>query len=244
MGKQQGKHPLKGQSQQSTPWGDLNERQQAYLKAVYEIDQAKEEARRSAAARGRWSRTPASEWRWMPYNASGASLYDKLTRLNYVDPGTGSTFEALDSRGFILRRWEDSAIPGQPILFVQLTPKGRKMVRAAMDYQAPQKLPVGTLREWHWRALCRAWVRGDQGMGYDQDLEDGFGYVSWNTCLRLRDYKVKGEDMALIREGRYNGFQREPFALVITDFGRQYYQQNWARYREMYPEVEAPEPEK
>ncbi len=113
------------------------------------------------------------------------------------------------------------------------------MVREALNVKAPKALPVGTLREWHWRGLCRAYVRSDQGLPYDSDLGDGFGYVSWNTCLRLRDYTVKGQERGLIREGRHN----EPFGLVITDFGREYYRENWQRYHELYPEVDAPEPE-
>jgi hypothetical protein len=52
-------------------WGDLNQRQQQYLQAVYELDQAKEAAIKGSGARGRWNSTPAFEWRWMPYNASG-----------------------------------------------------------------------------------------------------------------------------------------------------------------------------
>jgi hypothetical protein len=125
-------------------------------------------------------------------------------------------------------------------MLTPITRVGRKMVREAFAIAKAQKLPVGTLREWHWRALCRAYVRGDQGMGYDSDTGDGFGYVSWNTCLRLRDYQVKGQDKALIRESRHG----EQFALVITEFGQQYYRDNWQRYQGLYPEVDAPQPEK
>jgi len=30
--------------------------------------------------------------------------------------------------------------------------------------------------------------------------------------------------------------------LCTTEFGKQYYRENWARYKELYPDVEAPEP--
>lgn len=222
-----------------SPWGNLNKRQIGYMTAIYEVDQQKEANIKGSSTGWRWNNTPASARRWMPYNASGAALYRKITELGYVDPGTGSTFESLDRRGLILRKWEDSDVPSFPMLFVQITPAGRKLVRAALALKAPKALPVGTLREWHWRALCRAYVRGEEGMGYDQDKEDGFGYVSWNTCLRLRDYKVKGEDMALIREAR----RGEHGALVITEFGQEYYCENWARYQDMYLDVDAPQPE-
>jgi hypothetical protein len=220
------------------PWADLNKRQQVYLQAVYEVDQATEVAIKGAGARGRWNSTPASEWRWMPYNASGAALLHRIQGAGYRDEGTGSTFAALERRGLVLCKYEPGSLGG-PILFVQITKAGRKLVREALAIAPAKKLPVGTLREWHWRALCRAYVRGEQGLPYDSDLGDGFGYVSWNTCLRLLDYRVKGQDRPLIREGR----RGEQFALVITEFGKQYYYENWQRYHELYPDVDAPKPE-
>lgn len=39
-------------------WADLNKRQQKYLQAVYEVDQAQEAAIKGAGARGRWNSTP------------------------------------------------------------------------------------------------------------------------------------------------------------------------------------------
>jgi hypothetical protein len=220
------------------PWTDLNERQQQYMQAVFEVDQAQEAYMKWLGSQGRWTNTPASEWRWMPYNASGAALLQKIKDAGYVDQGTGSTFEALERRGLVLCKYEPGSLGG-PILFVQITKAGRKLVRNALNIKAPKALPVGTLREWHWRGLCRAYVRGDQGLPYDSDLGDGFGYVSWNTCLRLRDYRVKGQERGLIREGRHG----EPFGLVITDFGREYYRENWQRYRDLYPDVDAPVPD-
>ena len=41
-------------------------------------------------------------------------------------------------------------------------------------------------------------------MGYDSDTGDGFGYVSWNTCLTTKRLPVKGLEQALIREGRHD----------------------------------------
>jgi hypothetical protein len=164
-------------------WGDLNKRQQTYLQAVYEVDQAQEANIKLGGARGRWKSTPASEWRWMPYNASGAALLRRIQEAGYRDEGTGSTFAALERRGLVLCKYEPATLGG-PILFVQITKAGRKLVREVLGFKATKALPVGMLREWHWRALCRAYVRGEQGMGYDSDTEDGFGYVSWNSCWR------------------------------------------------------------
>lgn len=72
---------------------------------------------------------------------------------------------------------------------------------------------------------------------HDADLDDGFGYVSWKSCLRLRDYIVKGVEKGLIIETRY-----AEGGLIITEFGKQYYRENWQKYRELYPDVDAPEP--
>ncbi len=88
------------------PWADLNKRQQTYLQAVYEVDQTQEANVRWLGSQGRWVSTPASEWRWMPYNASGSALLRKIKDAGYVDQGTGSTSEALERRGLVLCRIE------------------------------------------------------------------------------------------------------------------------------------------
>jgi len=81
---------------------------------------------------------------------------------------------------------------------------------------------------------------------HDKDVGNGFGYVSWNTILRLRDYKVRGAWKPLVEEKNIPGEHTEivggvtlkqPYVtrLCITDFGRQYYRDNWQRCRELYP---------
>jgi hypothetical protein len=88
-------------------WADLNERQQQYMQAIYETDQEQE-----ADERGMWKRggtpRPASVWRWMEYgvfDGVGSTLYTKLYLRKLIDEGTGSTFNALESRGFITCKW-------------------------------------------------------------------------------------------------------------------------------------------
>src|SRR6266699_5146777 len=90
----------------------------------------------------------------MPYNASGAALLHRIQDAGYRDEATGSKFAALERRGLVICKYEPGSLGG-PILFVQITKAGRKMVREALNVKAPKSLPVGTLREWHWRALCR-----------------------------------------------------------------------------------------
>lgn len=119
-------------------WDSLNERQRTYLQTVYEVDQETEHYIRLRAAQGYWSRVPASEWRWMAYNAANATLYDRLYLRKLVDPGSGSTFEALASRKLILRKWEYDGLGGS-ILFVQITRAGRKLVRDALGLSPYRK---------------------------------------------------------------------------------------------------------
>ncbi len=230
---------------QGTPgWSELNTRQQAYLKAVYDIDQALEANVRLAGAHGYWNSTPASVWRWMPYNTSGSGLLRRIQEAGYQDQGTGSTFEALERRGLVECKYEPGSL-GSPLLLVRMTKAGRKVVREGLNLPTPKPLPPGTLREWHWRALVHAYQAGAAGV---RDWPRGIG---WNTWLRLRDYRVQGRDRPLVEEAavpdepylrqRWPGdtgvISTERSVLRITDFGRQYYRENWQRYRELYPHV-------
>src|SRR5260370_42584944 len=99
-------------------WGDLNKRQQTYLQAVYEVDQAQEANIKLGGARGRWKSTPASEWRWRPYNASGAALLRRLQDAGSRDEGTGPTLAPVGAPGPVLRK-EETATLGRPIPFLQ-----------------------------------------------------------------------------------------------------------------------------
>jgi hypothetical protein len=81
-------------------------------------------------------------------------------------------------------------------VYVQLTPKGRKLVREALQ-QKPERMPPGQLREWHWRALAEAWKARPEGV---KDENGSYGHIGWNTWLRLLNYKVKGEERPLAEE--------------------------------------------
>jgi hypothetical protein len=235
-------------------WADLNERQQEYMKAIYGTDQEQEEWERQRAARHRRSR-PADEWRWAQYantDRGYTPLKQRIVEKDLNDPGTGSTFRALENRELILVRYEGT-FSEYSIPSIRLTTKGRKLVRQAIGYQPAKKPPVGTLQEWHWKALTEAWKAGDEGI--TPDIKGYYARIGWNTWLRLRDYKVHGESRPLAEEKSVsiNWHKNEDIGLItsysqdirmmITDFGKQYYCENWARYREMYPDVDAPEPE-
>lgn len=233
-------------------WKKLNKRQQAYMQALYDTDQEQEAEEKLYAARTQRSR-PADEWRWMKYADTlmgYTPLKKRLITAKVVDAGTGSTFEALKERGYVLIRHELTMV-GNTIPFLRLTTKGRKLVRSALQIQPSQnKWPTGQLREWHWKALCAAWKAGDDGLKSESGY---YARIGWNTWLRLRDYKVKGEERPLADEERVSvnwtshagGFMtyNQEIRMKITDFGKHYYRENWQRYRELYPDVEAPEPQ-
>jgi hypothetical protein len=161
-----------------TAWRALNERQRAFLAAILAVDQVNEAYERGAWAAGR-RRRPAAEWRWIAYNEAGSPLLDRLRAHGLVDAGTGATFEALDRRGLLTRRYcRDAA--NLPILEVRLTTAGRAAARAGTGTPAPEWPPTGTLREWHRRELVLAYASPD---GVPQDDEGGgcYGGIGWNT---------------------------------------------------------------
>jgi hypothetical protein len=222
---------------QQVTWQSLNKRQQDYLTAIYHADQEVE-----ADERGRWSRgsrpRPAVEWRWMVYatlDGYDTPVKRHLRSTKQISEGTGSTLEALEKRKLINVRYDITTYNGReiltsdPIPTIQITPSGRALVRQALDIRGGKQV-VGTLQEWHWRALAKAYTAGEQGV-----REEGLGYgrIGWNTWLRLRDYQIHRVEYPLIKER--NG-------VSITTFGIAYYERTFARYHELYPDVAAPEP--
>lgn len=181
---------------------------------------------------GRRGRTPASVWRWQLYGPTQppSQLYSLLRKAKLVDQGTGATWQALEARGLVLCR----SVPddfGLPLLQVLITPAGRKLVRAATGEQRPKAAPKGQLRPRQWAALSRLYSAGPAGERSDTML----AIFDWTrTLLRLRDYRPQ----ALMEEFQ----QGSEYRIRISAFGRDYYQRQWAHYRQLYPEVEAPGP--
>jgi len=218
-------------------WQSLNKRQQDYLQAIYLADQEVEAAERSRWSRGGRSR-PAEEWRWMLYaNLDGHDLPVKrhLALTQLISEGTGSTLEALERRGLIAVRYDIDTYSGrkiltnEPIPAIQITKAGRALVRKALGVPSGKQI-VGTLQEWHWSALAKAYTAGEHGV-----REEGLGYsrIGWNTWLRLRDYQIHGVEYPLIQERH---------GVSITGWGIGYYERTFARYHELYPDVAAPQP--
>ena len=216
-------------------WKELNERQQTYLRAIYTADQASEKAEAARWKLGQ-RRRPAAEWRWLLYSdfPHPTHLKSLLRAANVVDPGTGSTFEALRIRKLIQCRQELDI----DVVWIQLTTYGRKVARAGLGHQAPKKLPTGTLREWHWEALAKLYVAGSSL--YDDGVRSGYyGGIGWNTWLRLRDYQPR----PLVKEiNNWNEQGSQVYGIQITDYGKEFYQQNRDKYMRLYPGIDAPPP--
>ena len=214
-------------------WGNLNPRQQAYLEIAYEEDQAVEALRRSDAAAGRWDKTPASVWRWLMYGPTSpeSTLYDLLRSRTLVDPGTGATWEALETRDLVACRHTHTPDGGQ-LLEIKLTTKGRMLVRTATGEVRPRKPKKGQLRPRQWAALVQLYAAGRTGLPL-QELDRQFDW--WYTLLRLRN------------RGFFMEFQTNQPGdlrtwLRITSAGQAHYREWWAIYQDLYPEVEAPSP--
>ena len=228
----------------------LNERQRAYLLAIFTVDQALEAEMRLIPYRPFQPRPKASEWRWLEYSEPvpeidkpASRLYESIKQAAPIDQGTGATFAALADRGLIEVDWRERNVWGQRKPYIRLTPAGRRLARSWTGQKAYEAPPAGTLREWHWRALAKAYAAGDEGL--EGEYGD-YGRIGWNTWLRLRDYKRGGlveEVPGISYCNPPAGPSRTVYRLRITSAGRALYEREWARYQELYPDVEAPEPQ-
>jgi hypothetical protein len=233
-------------------WGGLNERQRAYLREAFALDQDTEAGIRLSRARGFYHDPPASEWRWLRYGYAHA-LDDPsvlalrlrragVERTDRVDQGTGSTWRALDRRGLIDTRYVPHPLTGTLLLEVQLTRLGRRVMRAVEPSSLVQRRPKGTLSEWQWRALARVYAAGPEGIPYQGW---GFGGISEGTLRWLEERR----DGALVEEvdletGRRPWLgSRDRAVLRLTGRGRAYYAERHAQHRALYPDEDAPAPE-
>jgi len=228
-------------------WEALNDRQWAYLEEAFRQDQKAEERARSAWSYGEQA-GPASSWRWVLYGntlVGDAPLRLALVRRGLVDRGTGSTWAALADRGLLETRTGlvGTALGPTEVLYVRLTTKGRRAARAGLGGgAAPEaRLPPGALREWHWRALARAYAAGSEGLEGDGGYAGGYGHIGWRTWLRLRDYSNRARGYGGLVEER-RAAPAMGHRIFLTEDGLRFYRERWEEYRARYPSVEAPEP--
>jgi hypothetical protein len=217
-------------------WNELNPRQRQYLRTIYANDQSNEASEKAFRANGQWDRPGAAVWRWLLYATleySHTQLKADLRRVG-VDSGTGSTFEALERRGLIECKYTDQdtsyegrLAPNSPrwYVFIKITKQGRAVVRANdPGYKPAKRWPVGILRLRQWQAIEALYHAGEEGLDYN-------GYSRQFVWLRLKDYKQRGVEYPLVREGEQRA--------VITPEGRAYYEAFKDHYRTLYPELYA-----
>jgi hypothetical protein len=217
-------------------WARLNARQQSYLKLIYQIDRVTEREEKQRAFRGQ--RRPAEVWRWLFYGDVALDVASPLKQSicdeHLVDPGTGSTFQALEQRKLIECR---GAVPQ---LDVKLTPLGRKVARTGLGEPSPRRTrtPKGMLSEAAWEALVLAYAAGAEG------LHEGWGFrfggVHVFTWERLQAYP----EGPLVKEIYHPATSRcsSCSRMHITQLGILFYYTQWECYQAVYPAIEAPRP--
>lgn len=206
-------------------WNQLNPRQQKYLTLIYEADQSAEHFEKASWKKGR-ERRPASVWRWLFYgdiNDRPSPLKSRLLNAGLVDQGTGSTLDALESRSLIEC---DGSVPE---LYVKATRLCRKVVRVGTGQPVVRATTThkGMLSRKAWQALILIGRAGKDGLSLD-------GWSQYTQGIHLNVWKhLEQQEPPLIK-----GYDR----LYHTVFGVLFYLRNYEKYRELYPEIEAPEP--
>jgi hypothetical protein len=229
-------------------WAALNDRQRLYLKEIYEADQSAE----ASAKASRYS-PPASEWRWVLYSINApkdlvgrSTIQWHVERAGKLDTGAGSSLAALKRRGLVevWHTWIELPLLGPtPCVKVKMTQAGRAAVRAGLGIAPPTRIPTGLLtKAYLWDAMAWLYEAGEQGFTtpYSRSsmpAEQKRFRPSWNTLLALRDRR-EGE----FWENPPKTFNEE-YRYRLSAIGREHYVRHWACYADLFPEVEAPEPE-
>lgn len=214
-----------GKPQPVALWNALNKRQQVYLEAIYDIDQAQEQYERGRFSRGERSR-PAAEWRQIEYGLLPglppvpSQLYEAIERLGMRDEGTGSTFNALEARKVI-----ECHYPGREAeMSVVLTALGRRVVRAGLGELPALRPSKEMIADWAWKHLVRLYAAGADGVS------------TYTFGPRTLEYL---QARNLIAQERGPGLYD---TVVLSEHGRQHYEEHYQVYRELYPHINAVEP--
>lgn len=224
-------------------WGELNARQRAYLKVMFEEDQGLEEEHRYQGATGKWSSAPAKVWRRIFLSGSYAAVPRKLRRQGIWESGAGSTMVALADRGLIERGATEMWEP-----FVLLTRAGRAAVRAGLDIGPAARKKPWELSEWLWRQMAKVARAGAEGPPTEELFGSAHLYLVEGEPVRgNRPYLkvVKRRGAYTPRDFHGRSYPYESTHLIrryhFTERGRAHYREYLAEYREFYPDIEAPD---
>ncbi|ULH13929.1 hypothetical protein MF271_00945 (plasmid) [Deinococcus sp. KNUC1210] len=203
---------------------------------------------KQAFQRGHWqeARRPAAEWRPMPFgrwlDIPGLPPTPLRQACGGADEGSGSTWAALQRRGFV--QVCDRTIEGRgySLPHVTLSIRGRKFARELAGTPVERRAP-GVLAQSTWKALAAAWNAGETGL-----IDTGGGWhggIGWDTWLVLRN-RTSGGDLteSVRRLEKYPKMRTERWVyyLRLSDAGRTYYMQRWEANSAAYPEIDAPNP--
>ena len=224
--------PPAAASRALSAWTGLNDRQQGTLAVVFQLDQEAEEARRRAAGRGEFDRSPASQWRAIDFalDPSGLGMTEMQRRLEHRgwhNQGNGSTIAALAKRGLL--RETSRPAPLGTMLQVRLTREGRAAARAGFAMPAT---PKAALSRRSWEVLVYLW---------QASLRDS--YLQWGHSATIENVLIGkhvpplAERVPPAPENRYRGGYR------ITDRGRWFYGEFYHQHAAAHPDIRAPHPD-
>src|SRR5260370_32493425 len=98
-------------------------------------------------------------------------------------PGHRPTFSALADRGLVSVQWHRVNVHGQGVPHLRMTTKGRQLARSWTGAKAYKPPPAGTLKEWHWRALAKAYAAGEEGLEGEYGVYAHIGERTWERLL-------------------------------------------------------------
>lgn len=244
-----------------TDWAALNERQQTYLRTIFEHDQAAE--REQSQSTSRWgSRVPAVEWRRLLFviehiAADPTPIQVSLKEAGIHDPGAGSTLAALGRRELLVvynatARLEFlGRIIAVPARKVELTPRGRAAARAGAGITVPKKV-TGLYSQWTFETLAKlAAAEPAGGVWMERRVEgprhlwpprsEAIVNLSYRPVPLAEEFSADPDTGAEVPA--VLGVRREPRAR-LTAAGLRHYTAHYACYRDLYSDLDwVPEPD-
>jgi hypothetical protein len=79
-------------------------------------------------------------------------------------------------------QWHRINVHGQGVPHLRMTTNGRKLARSWTGVKARTAPPGGTLKEWHWRALAKAYAAGEEGLEGEYGV---YAHIGERTCLSV-----------------------------------------------------------
>lgn len=174
-------------------WQSLHRSHQRVLKVIFDIDQEKERHDRELGAQGCYSKPRASDWRWIwlrpifGYQESITIL--PRARMARLSKDIDEALKFLEKSGLLEYRVELVNNGQGKIRMPQykLTRLGRAVAREGTGKQQKKRLPPGTLREWHWKALELAYHADEKGLVSETGR---YGGISWHIWSYLQNHKL------------------------------------------------------